>query len=231
MAIQQSAPSHTNLGARYSTIITVTNTGAAPIGIGDLTLQSELPAGVTFLGANDAIAAGLVACGFSGGPPAWTNANPLLVGASCALNVQVQVNADASLCEKGLLVTTATAALSSPAAAAAQASSLTQVQCAADVSITQSGPPSLTPGGTGSFTLTMTNHGPDPACGVEIQALPQNAAPIVLGVSGDVAAYAGGGRTWRRTACLPAADGANIDTLTIAYRLPTDTPAAAMQHC
>ena len=231
LAVQQTGPALIPFGATYRYVITVPNTSATPMAVNGLTLLDALPATVRFDGATNVSAINLADCGFSGGPTRWTNTNALAAGASCALAIQVQAKAEAALCQNGLIINPTTATRSAPSAATAQALTITQVQCQADLAITQQGPATIIPGAQSVVTFTVTNNGPDPACGVEVQALPQQVSAIVVDVGGETSQYNSSGLFLRRLSCLDRAGGDQQDTLRLTYAMPSETTAHALRHC
>jgi uncharacterized repeat protein (TIGR01451 family) len=149
------APDPVTLGSNLTYTLTVTNNGPDPST--DSTVTDTLPAGVTFMSATPSQGS----CSQLGGTVTCT-LGPLAVGASATIEIVVTVDATA-VCP---LSDTATVvgAETDPVANNNSATAETACGVEADLAITKTDAPDpVTVGGTLTYTLTVTNNGPDPS--------------------------------------------------------------------
>jgi uncharacterized repeat protein (TIGR01451 family) len=95
--LKKTGPYTTTILDTFTYYITVTNTGPSPIPAGELTLEDEIPAGLTFVGLNNLVGP----CGFAGGPPVWTSTGDLPAGGVCVVGIDVTV--DEGVCPAGVI--------------------------------------------------------------------------------------------------------------------------------
>jgi len=93
----------------------------------------------------------------------------------------------------------------------------------ADIEVTKTGPATVTPGETTTWTVTVTNHGPDPAVGVlAIDQLPAGATIDELGSSPRCSYNPDTGRVVCTRAGLAAGE---TKTASVSLRIPDDATA------
>jgi uncharacterized repeat protein (TIGR01451 family) len=150
------APDPVAVGANLTYTLTVTNNGPDPST--DATVTDTLPAGVTFVSATPSQgscsqSAGTVTCMLG----------PLAGGASATIAIVVTVT-PAAACP---LTDTATVSGAEPDPVAGNNSATAETACVgvqADLAITKSDAPDpVAVGGNLTYTLTVTNNGPDPS--------------------------------------------------------------------
>ena len=208
------APDPVTVGGTLTYTLTVTNNGPDPST--DSTVTDTLPAGVTFVSATPSQgtcsqAAGTVTC----------TLGPLAVGASATIAIVVTVDATA-VCP---LSDTATVAgvETDPLAANNSATASTACGGGTDLAITKADAPDpVTVGGTLTYTLTVTNNGPDPSTDSTVtDTLPAGVTFVSATPSQGSCAQAGGTVT-----CTlgPLAVGASA---TIAIVVTVDATAAS----
>lgn len=148
--------------------IVVTNVG--PTNATGVSVTDVVPSAITGLTVN-CTAAGSAACGTnasSGNTASFTGAS---VAAGAGNQLTIAVNGTVNPGATGNLINTATVAAGtgqSDPNTANNAATDTDTPAQADVSITKTGPAAATPGGDITYTMTVTNNGPDLAAAVSI---------------------------------------------------------------
>jgi uncharacterized repeat protein (TIGR01451 family) len=197
LALSKSGPSSVNALGSITYTVSVTNNG--PSAAAAVVVRDTLPAGVTFLSADNG---GLAAGGVVTWPPVASLAN----GAN--LSYSVTVTAPAT----GTLVNIASASSGTPDPNAANNDGsapanrvTTVVGELADLALTKTGPATINALGSISYSLSVTNNGPSNAAAVVVRdTLPAGATFVSADNGGTMA---GGIVTWPVVASL--ANGAS----------------------
>ena len=134
--------------------LTVANTGQSPIPASELTLTDALPSGVTYV---DAREIGTHWCGFQSGdsPTTWVNEQPLSAGRSCT--IELVARASNATCDSSIIVNTARA--TDQDNNVADASKLTEVDCATDLHVEKFGPATAIAGELITYRINVVNKG------------------------------------------------------------------------
>src|SRR5439155_377707 len=178
--------------------LTIENLG--PSDATDVAVQDDLPSGVTFLSASDGGSE-------AGGVATWPTVASLANGASLTRTVTVIAPASGTLLNIG----SATSSTGDPDASnndgSASASRVTTtVTEGADLEVTKSGPATVNALGSITYTLVVTNNGPSPAIGVDVQDDLPSGVTFVSASGGGT--ESGGVVTWPTVATL--ANGAGV---------------------
>lgn len=156
LSVTKTGPATTSTNTTIAYTITVTNSG--PDAAIDATLTDILPAGTTFVS--------LVA------PGTWSCATPAVntAGTVTCTRISMPVGADPFTltingpATPGNVANTATVTSANESAAGNEsATANTLVIGVADLSITKTGPATVPSGGQITYTITVTNNGPDPS--------------------------------------------------------------------
>ena len=168
LVLTKTGPASLTAGTNGSYLITVTNNGASDaqsVSISDL-----LPAGLTFVSQSE-----------QNGDPAFTLSNngsqitdtiaTLAAGASAHLTVVTHV--PSGVVEGTNLAQTATvsAATSDPSSANNSATVNTTIHASGDLSVTKTGPATITAGTDGTYFITVTNNGSSDVLNVRLSDL------------------------------------------------------------
>ncbi|GAA3217390.1 hypothetical protein GCM10010468_40100 [Actinocorallia longicatena] len=137
--------------------VTVTNTGDAPAT--GVTVTDTLDPRVTpgTLPAGCSAAGSVVTCGGAG----------TTIPAGGTISYQIPVTSDPSLADGTNL--TNRAKVTSSSAQSQETQLISQTQTSTDVEITKTGPATVLPDGTITYTIVVTNHGPSDAVDVTVQ--------------------------------------------------------------
>jgi uncharacterized repeat protein (TIGR01451 family) len=176
-------------GSAGTYTVTITNTGAT--NAGNVTINDPLPAGVTLSGPATCTPTGTANCGTvtgaSGQVVFGATGASIGAGAGNALVFTASVTFAANLADDPLINTATALDVASGATGSGSDSDARLVQ--ASLSVTKSdGSTTYTPGGTATYTVTVTNAGPSDAASVTVSdALPPgvtltaNAACVAAG--------------------------------------------------
>ena len=158
VAINKTAPSSAAAGSNIAYTLTVTNAG--PSAASAVSVSDTLPAGETFVSISQTSGPAF-AC--SGGATVTCTIATLASGASAAFNLTANVNG--SVANGSTLSNTATVTSSTPDPTPGNnsATGTTTVQATADLALAKTGPATVVPGRTATYTLTLTNNGPSSA--------------------------------------------------------------------
>jgi uncharacterized repeat protein (TIGR01451 family) len=185
VAITKTAPSSAAAGSAIAYTLTVTNNG--PSAASAVSLSDTLPAGETFVSITQT-SGPTFAC--SGGATVTCTIATLASGASATFNLVANVNG--SVPNGSTLSNTATVTSSTPDPTPGNNSSTgtTTVQATADLVLAKTGPTTVVPGTTATYTLTLTNNGPSSAAaatltdtlpgGATFVSLVQNSGPAFI---------------------------------------------------
>lgn len=162
------SPTYTPGGtATYTVVI---NNVAGPSVAQNVSLSDTLPAGVTLSAAPSCVAAGTATCGSltgaSGGTAVGMSGGSINPGAGNTLTVQIPVAFAASMTANPLVNTATVTADGTPQASASDSDTLQPLTSLAVVKSDGSG--TYTPGGTATYTITVTNAGPSDAGDVNL---------------------------------------------------------------
>jgi uncharacterized repeat protein (TIGR01451 family) len=197
VALANSGPATVGAAQNITYTLTVTNNG--PSAATAVVVQNTLPAGVTFVSADNggSEAAGVVT---------WPGIATLANGASSIVTVTVTAPATGTLLDVGAAVSTTTdpdPANNDGSAAASRVT--TVVDEVADVALAKTGPAGVNALGSITYTLTVTNNGPSDAAAVVVRdTLP---AGVTFVSADNGGSEAGGIVTWPAIGAL--ANGAN----------------------
>ena len=161
LSVTKSGPATATTGAPISYTITVTNAGPNPAL--DAELTDTLPAGTTF--------ASLVSpAGWSCTTPAVNATGTVIVHApSVPIGPGVfTLNVNAPATPTGITNTATVASANEGAPGNESASASTTINGVADLAITKTGAATATTGAVISYTVTVTNAGPDPALAAQL---------------------------------------------------------------
>ncbi|MBJ7470925.1 MAG: DUF11 domain-containing protein [Solirubrobacteraceae bacterium] len=157
LGLTKTGPATVVAGGQLTYVLTTTNQGPDPAT--GVAIIDTLPAGLTFI-------SGDPGCGASGQTVTCPVGN-LAMGATATRSILVR----AEIAAGGSAVTNNAVARGSetdPNAGNDVASASTQIGPAADVSLTQTAPPTSSAGGNTTFTIVAHNAGPSPATGVTV---------------------------------------------------------------
>lgn len=151
------------IGNGQQTTFTVTATNAGPSDAQDVEIVDHVPAGLTY---DSHTPAGLVCSTAAavGGTDVSCPIGTLAAGAHYTITLTVTATAT------GVLTNTADVSSPTPDPDPSNnhASAPVTVEPAADLSLAKTAPATVTAGGTLTYTLTVSNHGPDTATGVTL---------------------------------------------------------------
>ncbi|TMQ64893.1 MAG: DUF11 domain-containing protein, partial [Candidatus Eisenbacteria bacterium] len=192
LSVSKSGPATVAALGTITYTLTIENLG--PSDATDVAVQDDLPSGVTFLSASDGGSE-------AGGVATWPTVASLANGASLTRTVTVIAPASGTLLNIG----SATSSTGDPDASnndgSASASRVTTtVTEGADLEVTKSGPATVNALGSITYTLAVTNNGPSPAIGVDVQDdLPSG---VTFVSASDGGTESGGVVTWPTVASL-----------------------------
>jgi uncharacterized repeat protein (TIGR01451 family) len=201
LGVVKSGPANVAPGTNVTYTLTVTNAG--PDIATNAVLNDATPAGLTFVSASLPCQAGF--------PCALGN---LAAGGSTIVTVTFAVPANAS----GSLINTATVGSDTPDPNSANNSStvttpVVPIATSADLALVKTGPASITAGTNATYTLQVTNNGPDAATNVMLA----DPTPAGLSVVSATAPCAGG----FPCALGTLANGATV-TVTVTFAVPVN---------
>ncbi|MBO2453191.1 DUF11 domain-containing protein [Actinomadura barringtoniae] len=153
------SPDPMTIGAEAVYTVTVTNSGDSAAS--DVTVTDALPSEVTVGTAPSgcAVSGQKVTCGGTG----------VSVPAGGSITYQIPVTVDPSLSDGTNLTSRADVSTSTPGAQAQGTQLISQTRTLTDVEITKTGPATVNPDGTITYTIKVVNHGPSDAVDVTVQ--------------------------------------------------------------
>jgi uncharacterized repeat protein (TIGR01451 family) len=223
LAITKTGPASVVPGTALVYTITVTNTGpsdATGVSVADVT-----PGGVTFV-SNGGACATAFPCSLG----------TIAAGASQIITTTYDVPSGYAGANPIVNAATVSASSGDPVAANNTGTTSTPVAGTADLSLTNTGPASVTPGQTLAFTITVTNNGPSDAAGVSVADATPAGLTFLSNAGACVSAFpcnlgtvtAGAARTITATYLVPSGYAganpiANAATVTTATTDPNGT--------
>jgi uncharacterized repeat protein (TIGR01451 family) len=204
VAVTKTGPASTGANTTFSYTINYVNNG--PDAAANVIVKDTLPGAVTFLSASNGGT-------LSGGVVTWPAIASLANGASGSYTVTVRAPLSGSVVNTA----SSTADTGDPTpgnndGSAAGAKVTTTITPLADVATTVSGPATVLPNATFTYTVTATNNGPSPATSVVISdTLP---AQVTFLSASNGGTLSGGVVTWPSIASI--ASGSNVSyTVTV----------------
>ena len=199
VTISKSGPSSITPGANVVYTVTVTNNG--PSDAAGVSVADSTPSGLTFVSN-------------SGG---CTTAYPCSLGsvasgATRTITTTYSVPSSYTTPDPVSNTATVSSTTSDPTPANNSATSSIAVAAGADVTISKSGPSSITPGANVVYTVTVTNNGPSSAAGVSVADSTPSGLTFVSNSGDCVSAYP--------CSLGTVADGATL-TITSTYSVPS----------
>jgi uncharacterized repeat protein (TIGR01451 family) len=223
LAVTMTGPSSETAGKTYTYTITLTNKG--PNDAMSVTLTDTLPTGLT-----------LSSEAQSGGPDTFTNTSSANTASFTLADLPnghtdtFTVTAVVSSTQGNGTTLKNTASVSSSTSdpnlannSASVSSTVTNTSTSADVSVTASGPGTVTRGDTYTFTLTVTNSGPNAAVSAVLtDVIPAGMTLVSLGIkSGNPDAWTDSTANGQPSAKLASFPVGHTDTFFITVSIPT----------
>jgi uncharacterized repeat protein (TIGR01451 family) len=200
LAVSKTGPASAIPGQDVTYTITVTNNGPSPAT--NVIVSDPTPAGVAF-SQNTGACVTAYPC----------NVGTLAAGQSATINSTYSIPANYT---GATVVNTASASssINDPNTADNSSTATTNVTQQADLSIVKSGPPSASPGGLVTYTVTVTNLGPSTASSIVVN----DATPAGLTFAGNSGACA---TPYPCNLAAPLASGQSA-TITTMYSIPAN---------
>ena len=212
VSITKTGPASVTAGTNVTYTITIIDAG--PNDAQSVTVSDSVPPGMTFVSASKASGPAAFNCAFGGGTVTCTA--PTVTNGTADTFVLV-FNAGANLPNGATITNTATITTTSTDATTADntSSTISAVITSADVSITKTGPATVTAGQNITYTIQVANNGPSNAAGVSVS---DTAPPGLTFVSNS------GACTTAFPCSLGTLNSGQTATITATYSTSASTP-------